>query len=77
MNGKLQGGRHIHFDRKTVTTGNLLLSILDMYDIYGRTGRETAQAGCRTYKAMSRVELRPGSRSLSYRVTDDRTISGP
>src|SRR5215475_12772303 len=31
--GKLKGGRHIHFDRKTVTTGNLLLSILDMYDI--------------------------------------------
>ena len=33
MNGKLKGGRHIHFDRKTVTTGNLLLSILDMYDV--------------------------------------------
>jgi hypothetical protein len=32
-NGKLKGGRHIHFDRKTVTTGNLLLSILDMYGI--------------------------------------------
>ena len=27
-------GRHIHFDRKTVTTGNLLLSILDLYDIH-------------------------------------------
>ena len=33
LNGKLKGGRHIHFDRKTVTTGNLLLSILDMYGI--------------------------------------------
>jgi hypothetical protein len=33
INGKLKGGRHIHFDRKTVTTGNLLLSILDMYGI--------------------------------------------
>ena len=33
LNGKLKGGRHIHFDRKTVTTGNLLLRILDMYDI--------------------------------------------
>jgi len=33
MNGKLKGGRHIHFDRKTVTTGNLLLSILDMYEV--------------------------------------------
>src|ERR1700693_6337335 len=34
LNGKLKGGRHIHFDRKTITTGNLLLSILDMYDIH-------------------------------------------
>jgi hypothetical protein len=33
LNGKLKGGRHIHFDRKTVTTGNLLLRILEMYDI--------------------------------------------
>jgi len=33
MNGKHKGGRHIHFDRKTVTTGNLLLSVLDMYGI--------------------------------------------
>src|SRR5215510_13831210 len=33
INGKLKGGRHIHFDRKTITTGNLLLSILDMYGI--------------------------------------------
>jgi hypothetical protein len=34
INGRLKGNRHIHFDRKTVTTGNLLLSILDMYDIH-------------------------------------------
>jgi hypothetical protein len=33
LNGKHKGGRHIHFDRKTITTGNLLLSILDMYGI--------------------------------------------
>src|SRR5437667_9861081 len=32
-NDQLKGGRHIHFERKTVTTGNLLLSILDMYGI--------------------------------------------
>jgi len=31
--GRLQGNRHIHYDRKTVTSGNLLLSILDMYGI--------------------------------------------
>ena len=32
-NGKLKGGRHLAYDRKTVTTGNLLVSILDMYGI--------------------------------------------
>jgi len=31
--GRLEGGRHLAYGRKTVTTGNLLLSILDMYDI--------------------------------------------
>src|SRR5436190_4215697 len=34
LSGKLKGGRHIHFERKTITTGNLLLSILDMYGIH-------------------------------------------
>jgi hypothetical protein len=34
MNGKLKGGRHIAYPSKTVPTGNLLLSILDMYDIH-------------------------------------------
>ena len=33
-NGQLKGGRHIAYDRKTVTTGNLLLSLLDMYGIH-------------------------------------------
>jgi hypothetical protein len=32
-NGQLKGNRHLHYDRKTVPTGNLLLSILDMYGI--------------------------------------------
>ena len=32
-NGKLKTGRHVAYDRKTVTTGNLLVSILDMYGI--------------------------------------------
>jgi uncharacterized protein DUF1552 len=32
--GKLKGNRHIAFERKTVTTGNLLLNVLDMYDIH-------------------------------------------
>ncbi len=32
--GQLKGGRHIAVPSKTVTTGNLLLSILDMYGIH-------------------------------------------
>jgi hypothetical protein len=32
--GKLKGNRHIAYERKTVTTGNLLLNVLDMYDIH-------------------------------------------
>jgi hypothetical protein len=31
--GQLKGNRHIAYERKTVTTGNLLLSVLDMYGI--------------------------------------------
>ena len=32
-NGHLKGNRHVSYERKTVTTGNLLLNILDMYGI--------------------------------------------
>jgi hypothetical protein len=32
-NGKLKGGRTLNYDRKKVTTGNLLLSILHMYGV--------------------------------------------
>ncbi len=32
-NGQLQGNRHLKYDRKTVTTGNLLLSLMDMFDV--------------------------------------------
>jgi hypothetical protein len=32
-NGQLKGGRHLAYERKTVTTGNLLLNVLDMYGI--------------------------------------------
>src|SRR5215471_3372994 len=34
LNGKLKGGRHIAYPQKTVPTGNLLLSLLDMYGIH-------------------------------------------
>ncbi len=33
INGKMKGGRHIAFPSRQVPTGNLLLSILDMYGI--------------------------------------------
>ena len=33
-NGKLEGGRHLAYPTKTVPTGNLLLSILDTFDIH-------------------------------------------
>ena len=34
LNGKLKGGRHLAYPSKTVPTGNLLLSVLDMFDIH-------------------------------------------
>src|SRR5580693_3478567 len=34
LNGKLRGGRHLAYPTKTIPTGNLLLSLLDMYDIH-------------------------------------------
>ena len=34
LNGKLKGGRHLAYPSRTVPTGNLLLSVLDMYDIH-------------------------------------------
>src|SRR5262252_4962317 len=32
--GKLEGGRHLAYPTKTVPTGNLLVSILDMFDVH-------------------------------------------
>jgi hypothetical protein len=32
-NGKLKGNRHLRYDRKTTPTGNLLVSVLEMYGI--------------------------------------------
>jgi hypothetical protein len=33
-NGQLTGNRHLAYERKTVTTGNLLLSVLDLYGVH-------------------------------------------
>ena len=33
-NGQLKGGRHLAYPQKTVPTGNLLLSVLDRFDIH-------------------------------------------
>ena len=32
--GKLKGGRHLAFPTRTVPTGNLLLSVLDMFGVH-------------------------------------------
>jgi hypothetical protein len=34
LNGKVKGGRHLAYPTKTIPTGNLLLSLLDLYDIH-------------------------------------------
>jgi hypothetical protein len=34
LNGKVKGGRHLAYPSKQVPTGNLLLSVLDKYDIH-------------------------------------------
>jgi hypothetical protein len=34
LNGRIKGNRHLAYPSKTVPTGNLLLSILDKYDIH-------------------------------------------
>ncbi|HLK48343.1 MAG TPA: DUF1552 domain-containing protein [Bryobacteraceae bacterium] len=34
LNGKLKGGRHLAYPTKQVPTGNLLLTLLEMYDIH-------------------------------------------
>jgi hypothetical protein len=36
-NGQLKGNRHLAYERKTVTTGNLLLTVLDMYGVHNDT----------------------------------------
>ena len=37
LNGKVKGGRHLAYPQKQVPTGNLLLSLLDKYDIHQDT----------------------------------------
>jgi hypothetical protein len=32
--GKMQGGRHLAYPTKTIPTGNLLLSLLDQFEIH-------------------------------------------
>jgi hypothetical protein len=34
LNGKIKGGRHLAYPTKTIPTGNLLLTLLDRYDIH-------------------------------------------
>jgi hypothetical protein len=41
--GQLQGNRHLAYASKTVLTGNLLLSILDMYGVQDSFGDSTGR----------------------------------
>ena len=42
--GQLKGGRHLAYPRKSVMTGNLLLSVMDMFGIHQETpGRQHGQ----------------------------------
>src|SRR5207247_364342 len=44
LNGKMKGWRHVAYPSKTVPTGNLLLSILDKFDIHQeRIGHSTGR----------------------------------
>ena len=38
----LRGNRHLAYERKTTTTGNLLLSVMDLYGIHRDTQRDSA-----------------------------------
>jgi len=37
LNGKMKGGRHLAYPTKTIPTGNLLLTVLDKFDIHQDT----------------------------------------
>ena len=46
VNGKLKGDRHLAYPSKTVPTGNLLLSVLDLFDIHRESiGDSTGRLG--------------------------------
>jgi hypothetical protein len=32
--GQLQGGRHLEYPSKTITTGNLMLSVMDLFGVH-------------------------------------------
>ena len=59
--GQLKGGRHLEYPTRTISTGNLLLSVLDMYGIHlerigtpergGSTGRLTDLYSSQAWRA--------------------------
>jgi hypothetical protein len=34
LNGRFKGGRHLAYPTKTIPSGNLLLTLLDKYDLH-------------------------------------------
>ncbi len=55
-NGKLKGGRFLNYERKTVTTGNLLLSVLDMYGIHQDKQGDSTRSSSQTLTEQRRNE---------------------
>ena len=68
-NGQLKGNRHLAYERKTVTTGNLLLNVLDICGIHQETaGRQQRPAG----EADSSGAMR-NARMTAEAVDDERS----
>ena len=71
-NGKLQGDRHLAYPTMTVPTGNLLLSLLDRFDIHQDSiGDSTGPAG-----RPLRDVAKPSEHDWARAMTDLRQPSG-
>ena len=68
-NGKLKGNRHLAYERKTVPTGNLLLSVLDMYGIQqGQAGRQHGPLAEARLTAQIASDRHAGTRRQMHRI---------
>ena len=63
-NGQLKGNRHLAYERKTVTTGNLLLSVLDLYGIEQEKQGDSTGRLAETVVAQASADADRRNRSL-------------